>query len=435
MEGLNEYQQRAALPEEGTHLVLAGAGTGKTKTLVSRVSNILQAGKASPEEILVLTFSRRAVEELRYRSRGPGLDTVRIETFHSQALKLIRRFPEEHGRVSGRVKSPGILEPGAAREMVMDLVADRLREFYGMPLDIIIHLLKVYRDRGEAGLARECPFVPLRSPVINLHQEFSRYKIEKGWIEFDDLLREATDMLSRTGAGDRVREETAYLHVDEFQDVSLANMNLIDTLLSPGKRNLFAVGDDWQSIYGFRGARVDRMTSLPREVRDTRVHRLGINYRSFREIIRLSSRAIRKNRGQIRKNLRAARGRGGTIKIHEIDCREREVDLIEELVRKSGEGKSRAILCRNNDRVRWFRERTRQPVEIITMHGAKGLEFDLVIVSGIADGILPDPSAVMEEERRLFYVALSRARDELHLMVYRNEDGSPPLFAREIGCR
>ncbi len=435
MEGLNEYQHRAALPDEGTHLVLAGAGTGKTKTLISRVNNIIQAGKATPEEILVLTFSRRAVEELRYRSAGPGLENVRIETFHSQALKLIRRFPDKHQRVSGRPGRPGILEPVKAREMIMALVRDRLKDFFGMPLDIILHLVRIYRDRGEVGLVRECPFAPLRSPVMDLHLEFSRYKIEQGWMEFDDLLCEATDMLSLTEAGECVREETGYLHVDEFQDVSHKNMDLIHALMPPERRNLFAVGDDWQSIYGFRGARVDRMTSLPREVRDTRVHRLGINYRSFREIIRLSGRAIRKNRGQIRKNLRAARGKGGKIKIHEMESREREVEFIHELVRKRGEGESRAILCRNNDRVKWFQNRLQEDVEILTMHGAKGLEFDLVIVSGIADGILPDPSAVMEEERRLFYVALSRARDELHLMIYRNDDGSPPLFAREIGCR
>ncbi len=205
-------------------------------------------------------------------------------------------------------------------------------------------------------------------------------------------------------------------------------------------RILFAVGDDWQSIYGFRGAKIEYLVKMKSFFPGAAVHRLTANYRSKREIVTLANGFIARNRFRTRKKTRAVRGRGGVIRRHRVEGERDEAALIGGIVSSErSRGRTCAVLFRN----RWVGENISgrldpgvgEGASFITMHASKGLEFDTVVVTGICDSIIPDRESGIEEERRLMYVALTRARDRLHLVMRREESGQPGRFAREIGFR
>jgi len=203
-------------------------------------------------------------------------------------------------------------------------------------------------------------------------------------------------------------------------------------------REPFAVGDDWQSIYGFRNARVEYIVRMKHYFPGASVRRITVNYRSRREIVMLSCSFIRKNRFRTRKSLSAFRGRGGSVRRMAVASVEEETGAIAKLLEGRAPGGTHAVLFRNNWQCRYLGGRLgpvleKAGVSVMTMHASKGLEFDTVIVAGIRDGVIPDPESGVEEERRLLYVACTRAREELCVIAHVNERGEVARFGRELG--
>lgn len=433
MQDLNHEQRTAARPGRGCTLLVAGAGTGKTKTLVERVANTISEGLAGPAEVLVLTFSRKAAAEVRHRvaERLGGGPRIWAGTFHSLGLALVKHYGDRYCAARGYGREPVVLDETGRADLLRALIVPRLDEFLGLPVGVVIDLLDRHAAPGGPGV-----LPPVLAPaLVSLSDEYRRAKRERCALDYEDLMRWGADLLSGDAAvRAAVQARWPFVFVDEYQDTADDTMALLRLIMPPRGGNCFAVGDDWQSIYGFRGARPDYLINWERHFPEGRRQQLTVNYRSRREIVELSSAVIARNRRRTRKRLTAARGGGGSVFIHDVRDEREEARLAADLAAAAcAAGGSVAVLYRNH----WQGERMRRSGGVVpgvqygTMHGAKGLEFDTVIAAGIADGVLPDRGSDIAEERRLLYVALSRARERLHCLRYVDGEGRPGLFGGE----
>jgi DNA helicase-2/ATP-dependent DNA helicase PcrA len=441
---LNREQDLASRPDGGVTLVIAGAGTGKTSALIEKTRNLIAEGAVRAENILILTFSRKAADEIKERlvaRAGPEGGAVTSGTFHSFCYRLIR----DHGMFRPGPEGPGtppkIIDGEHGERIIDGLIRQELASFQGLPLSVIRQLLAGGRPVPR-DIERKLENFGIRRKVDLLALAYRDYKAAGNLMDFGDLMRTATGLLESDGefrAATRARY--TYLLVDEFQDTSEDNFRLLKQLLPESNPNLFAVGDDWQSIYGFRNARVEYIVKMRNYFPGVRIIKLRTNYRSRREIVDLSSGFIRKNRFRTSKKLISHAGKGGLVRAYAVASRAEETDCIAGILAREN-GRS-AVLYRNN----WQGDIIRKhlgiaddgeqefPAALMTMHASKGLEFDTVIVAGISDLIIPDRKSDLEEERRLFYVALTRAKRSLYLVFHLKENGELPRFANELGLR
>ncbi len=434
----NREQTIAISPEGGIMLVIAGAGTGKTRCLVEKTARIIGHNIANPEEILALTFSRKAAEELKERivdRIGISAAGITAGTFHSFCYALIREYHQITS--SSRSKSSfSIIDKTAQEEMLIRLLRNKLDEFLGFPVGLIVRLIANWANLSHDKIIR-LRSSGLYEKIEQVISEYTEYKHSQHVFDFHDLMEKAIDILQYDDDFRRtVTSRYSYILVDEFQDTSEDNFVLLNLLLSPQQRNLFVVGDDWQSIYGFRNARVEYIVNMRKHFPETRIIALKTNYRSKKEIVRLSNKFILRNRFRTKKKLVSARGKGGIVRGYSVRDRIEEIRVIKNILsRLKGEV---AILFRNN----WQGEIIQKAlgekagnISLMTMHASKGLEFGNVIIAGISDDIIPDSSSDLEEERRLLYVALTRAKDTCIIIAQRKTDGTLPRFARELNMR
>lgn len=445
MTELNKEQKRASRPDTGVDLVLAGAGTGKTKTLVEKVKNLIRDAGFAPEEILVMTFSRKAAHEIRERVRqgiGESARNILTGTFHSFCIGFLREHTDIFRGTFGFTSFPEVINESADSQLYREIIMKKLFALKGMPVDVAYDLIKGFNvlEQHVIKLLAESGVKEVLDEIVN---EYQKLKVSRNFINFGDMVLYTTELLKRKPfLRGEIIKRIKYLVIDEFQDTSEDNFHLLKVLLPERQPNLFAVGDDFQSIYSFRNARVKYMISIKRYFPGAKLHKLTTNYRSRSEIVKLSNRFIRRNRYRTRKRLVSFKGKGGLVKVYETvndaDQLQKILEIIESV---SGERKSSiALLCRNNRQIENIKEREdikywkKKNVHFMTMHGSKGLEFNTVIVAGVSDRIIPNRANNIEEERRLFYVALTRAEEKLYIL-YRKEGNEVPGFIKELGIR
>ncbi|HET6568371.1 MAG TPA: ATP-dependent helicase [Rhodothermales bacterium] len=295
---LNPQQYAAATASEGPALVIAGAGTGKTRTLVYRVAYLVETG-IPPEQIILLTFTRRAASEMVNRASGlldGRCSRVRGGTFHSFCLGILREFAPR----IGFPRSFSILDASDAADVV-----DVLRTTGGyhktdkrFPRKRTLHTLfstALNRDVPvrEIVQARYPQFTGFMGDIEALAHQYEQYKVQYGLMDYDDLLRRTLELFGRN---DDVRQRVAsacrHVLVDEYQDTNLLQACLVRQFASV-HGNVMAVGDDAQSIYGFRGADPQNIFAFPDEFPGTRVLKLEQNYRSVQPVLDLSNHIIR----------------------------------------------------------------------------------------------------------------------------------------------
>ncbi|HSV96578.1 MAG TPA: ATP-dependent helicase [Spirochaetota bacterium] len=445
MARLSREQMKASRSDGGVTLVIAGAGTGKTKTLIAKLTAIISRDKIPPENILVLTFSRKAAEEIRNRVQeeiGASALGLPAETFHSFSLSLLRSHSDIFMPLIGYDTFPSILDESDRGGMIRDIVLSNIDDFLGIPAEVVSRLIDDLDRIDGKGIARLAEH-GLLEKIRSARNVFRRTKIRRGCMDFQDMISHAILLLDKyESLVQAVRDRYRYILVDEFQDTSPENFKLLRHLLPEKDANLFVVGDDWQSIYGFRDSRIEYIVSMRRYFPEAEIHRLTVNYRSRHEIVELSNRFIKRNKYRTNKRLRSFKGRGGAVYRHVVNTRDQENSIITSILSNSeGGSESTVILYRNNWQGRHIAMHLEkmlpstvlENLALMTIHSSKGLEFDTVILAGIADAIIPDPGSEIEEERRLLYVALTRARESLHLICHSGKDGSLPRFAQELG--
>jgi DNA helicase-4 len=294
-------------------------------------------------------------------------------------------------------------------------------------------------------------FYELAIPII---QEYKKYCTNKSFLDFDDLIIQTIKLLNdHADVRELFQSKFKYLMVDEFQDVNGLQVKLLDLLLLP-ENQLFCVGDDWQSIYGFRGSNVDYIVNFENHYKGSEVHKLDVNYRSNQTIVGASNEVIKHNKNQINKEVTAFKQAPSKIQIYRAKRLQEDgvdffVDKVRELYER-GYGKDDILVLYR--RTKMFSpyfdalKANRLFVSYKTIHASKGLEAKAVFILGLTEGnggfpdiwlddaifrVVKDVKydLLMEEERRLFYVAITRAKDELFLIT---ELGNESSFVDEI---
>jgi len=314
-EELNDEQLEVVMAGEGPMLVIAGAGSGKTRALTYRVSRLIEDG-VDPSDILLLTFTNKAAREMLSRvEQLVTIDTRRIwgGTFHSVGNRLLRRNAEAIGYRSNF----SILDDEDAKEMmdssISSLGIKTLEKRFpkgDVLLDIYSFLINT-RTPLEIHLEQNYPhFALYRDEMVNVFRRYKDRKRDANAMDFDDLLLNWKLLLEEhPEIGGALKRKFRYILVDEYQDTNRLQAEVVDGMASE-RRNVMVVGDDAQSIYSFRGASFENILTFPLRFPDAKIYKLETNYRSTRQILALANSAIAHNRFQFRKELRAVRGDG-----------------------------------------------------------------------------------------------------------------------------
>lgn len=315
---LNGEQYSAVSSPDGHALVIAGAGSGKTRTLTYRVAWLLDHG-VEARNILLLTFTNKAAREMteRVRSLVPGdISDMWAGTFHSIGNKILRRHAEE----LGFTRSFSILDRDDQKSLLSGVVAaceidTKIRRFpKAEVLATVFSLVENTEESLEEIVETRYPyFEEWGEEIARVAEGYRKKKQETNSMDFDDLLVKTRDLLrDREDLRKLYQKKFRHVLVDEYQDTNAVQSELIDLLCGDGS-SLMVVGDDAQSIYSWRGARMENILTFPERYSDAQVFKIETNYRSVPEILDLSNAAIRANRARFDKDLRSSR-EGGRAK-------------------------------------------------------------------------------------------------------------------------
>ena len=314
---LNPEQCAAATAGDGPLLVLAAAGTGKTRTLVHRVAYLIEQGVA-PDRILLLTFTNRAAREMRERAEklvGDAVSSIWSGTFHSICARLLRRYG------AGLGYAPGfqILDEDDQKKLIGDLIKATVKD----PKDFVKRDLVAKMISEAANERRAVADVARRwltkaagvdpEKVAEIAAKYEARKRELGAMDFDDLLVNGLKLLTseRTArVREMLQEHFLYVLVDEYQDTNGLQAEFTD-ILAAKHRNILAVGDDFQCIYTWRGAQIENILEFPRRWTGCRTIKLERNYRSVPEVLDVANVVMKDSPNQFEKTLRPNRGGRG----------------------------------------------------------------------------------------------------------------------------
>ena len=363
LEGLNAEQRKAVEAIEGPVLVLAGAGTGKTRVLTTRLAHVLATGRARPWELLAVTFTNKAAREMRERITaiiGPSAEGLRwLGTFHSIAAQILRR----HAELVGLKSSYTIIDTDDQERLIKQLLeAENIDTKRWTPRHLA-SLIDQWKNRG---------WTPDKLPASegghfagNRGQELYRMYQDRLRVlnacDFGDLLlHNLTIFTTSADVLADYQNRFRYVLVDEYQDSNVAQYLWL-RLLAQGRQNICCVGDDDQSIYGWRGAEVDNILRFERDFPGAEVIRLERNYRSTPHILAAASGLIAANKGRLGKTLWTEAEGGEKLKVRGVWDGEAESRLIADDIerwRRSGRGyRECALLVRASFQMRAFEER------------------------------------------------------------------------------
>src|ERR1041385_6131161 len=312
---LNAEQLEVVMAGEGPMLVIAGAGSGKTRALTYRVSRLIEDG-VDPSEILLVTFTNKAAREMLSRvEQLVTIDTRRIwgGTFHSVGNRLLRHYAEP----IGYRQNFSILDDVDAKEMMDGSISslgiktlERRFPKGDVLLDIYSFLINT-RTPLELHLEENYPhFAIYKDEIVNVFRRYKERKREANAMDFDDLLVNWKLLLDEhPEVGEALKRRFRTILVDEYQDTNKLQADIIDSMASE-RRNVMVVGDAAQSIYSFRGASFENILTFPLRFPEAKIYKLETNYRSTPQILALANASMSHNRFQFRKELHAVRGSG-----------------------------------------------------------------------------------------------------------------------------
>ncbi|MDD3335087.1 MAG: DNA helicase PcrA [Eubacteriales bacterium] len=352
LDGLNKEQRKAAETLEGPVLILAGAGSGKTRALTYRIANLIDHGVA-PWHILAITFTNKAAKEMRERVsalvEGKG-DDVWVSTFHSMCARILRRDIEKLGYTRSFTIYDDDDQSGVIKDLLKRLNIDDkvlpLREIKSKISDAKDRLLGP--DEWYAQSEKDFHSKQLR----DVYDGYERRLKSANALDFDDLLVRTLELfVDHPPVLESYRERFQYVHVDEYQDTNYAQYTLIK-LITQQSRNLCVVGDDDQSIYGWRGADVRNILNFEKDYPDAQVIKLEQNYRSTSNILDAANQVIAHNTGRMEKALWTEDESGELIRLFSAGDEREEAawvcDRLEQLKRSNHDYGEAAVLYRSN---------------------------------------------------------------------------------------
>ena len=356
---LNPMQKEAVLHTEGPLLILAGAGSGKTRVLTHRVAYLIDEKQVNPWNILAITFTNKAAGEMRERVDqlvGFGAESIWVSTFHSTCVRILRRHIEYLGYntnfsiydsddqktlMKQVFKAMDVDTKQFKERSVLGTISSAKDKLIG-PDEFLLNAGQDFRQRG----------------IGEIYKEYQKRLRKNNALDFDDLIVKTVELFQNNSEIlNYYQERFKYIMVDEYQDTNLAQFKLI-SLLASKYRNLCVVGDDDQSIYRFRGADIGNILSFEETFPGAKVIKLEQNYRSTQNILNAANGVIRHNRGRKDKTLWTANGEGELIRFKQFVTAREEADFVAREIRDSVYAyQDQAVLYRTNAQSRLLEER------------------------------------------------------------------------------
>lgn len=435
---MNEKQLEAVKSLENT-LVVAGAGSGKTFTIVNKIKYLLDNNIYKENELLVISFTNESVNDLK-RKIDYNLD---IMTFHKLAITLINNpdmkisneyylkyIINEYFNSYGKYnKKQNKLIKRILKEMDIDNLKKLIFTFinlYKSNYNDINYLLNLYQ---KSHFINKIYF----KIILEIYHIYNQEIESSNLYDFNDMIKIATNNINNN----LIKTNYKYIIIDEFQDTSLNRFKLIDAIMKQNNAKIFVVGDDYQSIYRFSGCNLDIFLNFNKLVSNLNIINLDYNYRNPKEIIDVANSFIMKNKNQIKKETICLKNINKPIKICFYKNKRTAIEKILKYI-----DTKYLILGRNNTDKDLFNV---QDKPFLTIHKSKGLEEDNIILINLTNNNNSLPSKIKnhkiinkliktdyypyEEERRLFYVALTRTRNNIYLLVPKSNYS---IFIKEL---
>ncbi|MCL2616337.1 MAG: UvrD-helicase domain-containing protein [Defluviitaleaceae bacterium] len=350
---LNRAQFEAASHIDGPLLILAGAGSGKTKVLTHRIANMISSGGVSPFNILAITFTNKAANEMRNRVNAICREgsNVWVSTFHSLCVRLLRR--EIHN--IGYDSSFTVLDADDSLRLIKKCLDELGLSDKMYPPKSVVAAIGRFKDQmitPEAAL-RDIPQSDFRmANIAEVYKLYSRKLRQNNSLDFDDLIMRTVQLFTDCqDVLERYRARFRYIMVDEYQDTNAAQYELV-RLLSEKHRNICVVGDDDQSIYGWRGADIRNILDFEKDFVGAKAVKLEQNYRSTRTILEAANSVIRNNSQRKAKQLWTDAGDGSKIGFRQTDNDREEARFVADIINKrhaeGGKYADHAVLYRSN---------------------------------------------------------------------------------------
>lgn len=478
---LNLTQQQAVLLNDDNNLVLAGAGSGKTSVLTARVAYLLQSHLAQAEEILMLAFGKDAAKEMKQRlddKIGLSAEKVKVNTFHQLGLMILNQVDDKEVVISPLAVDDNLrnawcidwlkkhwMTPTNFKRWQKHLQKwpiaylagdDELGSHVENP-KLIAWLAKQLAQLSAMGTSKK----EIQQQLVD-HEEYTRLNSElslawpcytawqemlknEGHIDFNMMITQATKLVEKG----KFRAPWKYIMIDEYQDISPQRLALIEALCQQSEHQscvLFAVGDDWQSIYEFAGSDVDLTTGFTERFPRSTVHNLDTTYRFNNQIGEVANRFVQQNPAQIEKTLKSHKEQ--KAKAVTLAPSANVEKILDDLNRKAKSTMSVLLLGRNHYHKPellsdWQKRFGLLSIEFMTCHASKGKEADFVIILSVDEGQFPARVKTLHldnvltqsgdsfphaEERRLFYVAMTRAKKK----VWITYKGAGSSFIKEL---
>ncbi|MEO7013946.1 MAG: DNA helicase II [Dokdonella sp.] len=358
LDALNPAQREAVTAARGHYLVLAGAGSGKTRVLTHRIGWLLEVERVSPWSILAVTFTNKAAAEMRARTQnlvGEGPRGLTIGTFHGIAHRLLRR----HWREARLPETFQILDSDDQQRLVKRTIQGLGIDEARFPPRQATWFINSAKDEGKRPEAIDAAGNPLASTMVDIYVAYERACQRAGLVDFAELLLRAHELwLHDDALLAHYRERYQHLLIDEFQDTNTLQYAWI-RVLAGNTGQVFVVGDDDQAIYGWRGARVENVQHFLRDFPNAKTIRLEQNYRSTANILGAANAVIAHNPSRLGKQLWTADGSGDPIEVYAAYNEQDEARFVIERIReyvRDHRASDVAILYRSNAQSRNFEE-------------------------------------------------------------------------------
>lgn len=486
---LDKEQFKIATADDKELLVVAGAGSGKTFTIVGRIWYLINVKKVKPEEILCISYTRDASDSLKNKLIKEFNINMNVYTFHKLAINILR----DKG-IDFKIASPDLLELCIEEYLRIDIieypeqlkylrfilkinwhstdeylkVLDDRKEEINKFINVVSTFIKLYKCNGyEISYFKDmldklskkilkkidCYYILI---IFNIYIKYSQYLTDNNEYDFDDLIVEATKIVKESAYIKKFR----YIIIDEYQDSSYIRFNLIKKIVNYNNSYFMAVGDDFQSIYKFSGSDIGLFINFQNYFKNGHILKIQTTYRNSQELVNVAGNFIMKNKKQIRKEMKSNSHIRKPIKI--VYYEKEEADFYKLCLYLKRNNKCNIlVLGRNNNDINNYisskvkitedkriilKDDSKMNINYMTMHRSKGLECDDIIIINLKDDALGFPSKMeqnkileyirkdtkkdfLEEERRLFYVALTRAKNNVYLFTPRLKSS---IFVKEL---
>lgn len=356
LEKLNDKQREAASQIDGSILILAGAGSGKTRTITYRIAHMIENVGISPYSILAVTFTNKAAKEMRERVEelvGDIAKACTISTFHSFGMRLLRMYGKEVGYSSNFT----IYDTDDQKRIVKAILKGQNLSINGVKLterDLVSMISKIKEQIKTLD-----EYSVMNKQIVEVYDKYNRALLESNAMDFSDILLNTYKLLQKPEILEKVQNKYKYIMIDEYQDTNNLQYKIID-LIARKSSNLCVVGDENQSIYGFRGANILNILNFETNYNNAKIIKLEENYRSTITILDAANELIKNNKSSKDKKLWTQNGKGDLIKVLACDNARDEVSRIIEIIKENHQNgiayRDMTILYRTNAQSRLFEE-------------------------------------------------------------------------------